>query len=171
MSVNRYDSTSGTLTSLAAGSRTWIGTKAAYEAEKQAGTLPTNCLVVITDDETEMDTVPTAGSPVAVTSDGIYKALTWREISTDTDLRTIPFNEISIVIQFYTGTYFNFACLTWPALYLSGYKPMQFTFGAYSVRALYNGSSSSGTGILDFNTFKYNDTDISSNCTVYYYIR
>lgn len=75
MSVNKYDSTSGTLTSIAAGSRTWIGTRAAYDAEKQAGTLPTNCIIVITDDETDMDTVPTEGSPVAVTSDGIYKAI------------------------------------------------------------------------------------------------
>ncbi len=75
MSVNKYDSTTGTLTSLASGARTWIGTKAAYDAEKLAGTLPTNCLIVITDDEEAMDTVPTEDSPVAVTSDGIYNAL------------------------------------------------------------------------------------------------
>ena len=75
MSVNKYDSTTGTLTTLATGDRTWVGTKAAYDAQKQAGTLPNDCLIVITDDEVEMDTVPTEDSPVAVTSDGIYKTL------------------------------------------------------------------------------------------------
>lgn len=50
MSVNKYDHTSGELTTLANGSRCWIGTKAAYDAEKQAGTLPSNCLIAITDD-------------------------------------------------------------------------------------------------------------------------
>ena len=74
MSVSRYNSTTGELEAIASGSRTWVGTKSAYQAEKQAGTLPTNCLVVITDDEVAMDTEPTAGSPVAVTSDGIYNA-------------------------------------------------------------------------------------------------
>ena len=51
MSVNRYDSISGTLTSLATGSRTWVGTREAYDQAKQAGTLPNNCLIAITDDE------------------------------------------------------------------------------------------------------------------------
>ena len=50
MSVNKYNHTSGELTILANGSRCWIGTKAAYDAEKQAGTLPVNCLIAITDD-------------------------------------------------------------------------------------------------------------------------
>ena len=50
MSVNQYDPTTGSLTNIAAGQRTWVGTKAAYEAAKTAGTLPTNCLVAITDD-------------------------------------------------------------------------------------------------------------------------
>ena len=76
MSVQYYDKDSGTLTTLASGSRVWTGTKAAYDAEKQAGTLPNNCIIVITDDEVAMDTTPTKDSPVAVTSDGIYNALT-----------------------------------------------------------------------------------------------
>lgn len=49
MSVNRYSTESG-LQTLANGQRIWIGTKAAYDAEKQAGTLPSNCLIAITDD-------------------------------------------------------------------------------------------------------------------------
>ena len=72
MSVQYYDKDTGTLTTLASGQRTWVGTKAAYEAEKQAGTLPNNCIIVITDDEVAMDTTPTEGSPVAVTSGGLY---------------------------------------------------------------------------------------------------
>ncbi len=51
MSVNKYTTASG-LQTLANGSRVWIGTKAAYEAAKQAGTLPNDCLIAITDDET-----------------------------------------------------------------------------------------------------------------------
>lgn len=50
MSVNKYTTASG-LQTLANGSRVWIGTKAAYEAAKQAGTLPNDCLIAITDDE------------------------------------------------------------------------------------------------------------------------
>jgi len=50
MSVNKYNDQTGELTTLANGSRTWIGTKAAHDAAKQAGTLPNNCLIAITDD-------------------------------------------------------------------------------------------------------------------------
>ena len=52
MSVNRYTTESG-LQTLANGQRTWIGTKDAYEAAKQAGTLPNDCLIAITDDEND----------------------------------------------------------------------------------------------------------------------
>lgn len=55
MSVNRYDSNSGTLTALASGERTWIGTRAQYDAQKTAGTLPNSCLIVITDDEEQTE--------------------------------------------------------------------------------------------------------------------
>lgn len=51
MSVNKYDHASGNLTTLANGSRTWIGTKEVYESAKQAGTLPNDCLIAITNDE------------------------------------------------------------------------------------------------------------------------
>lgn len=53
MSVNRYDASTGELVTLASGTRTWIGTKAAYEAARSAGTLPNNCLIAITDDEVD----------------------------------------------------------------------------------------------------------------------
>ena len=75
MSINLYDKTSKNLTALASGSRIWCGTKADYDATIAADKMPNNCLIAITDDETEMDTVPTEGSPVAVTSDGLYQIL------------------------------------------------------------------------------------------------
>ena len=53
MSVNKYDASTGTLTTIANGQRTWVGTKQAYDQAKIAGTLPTNCLVAITDDEVD----------------------------------------------------------------------------------------------------------------------
>ena len=51
MSLNKYDSSTGELINIASGQRTWVGTRAAYDAAKQAGTLPNNCLIAITDDE------------------------------------------------------------------------------------------------------------------------
>ena len=50
MSLNKYDPNTGTLTTLANGQRIWLGTKAAHDAAVAAGTLPTNCLIAITDD-------------------------------------------------------------------------------------------------------------------------
>lgn len=50
MSVNRYNSSTGTLTTLANGQRMWIGTQTAYDSAEAAGTLPNNCLIAITDD-------------------------------------------------------------------------------------------------------------------------
>lgn len=76
MSVNKYNASTGELTNIASGQRTWVGTRAAYDAAKTAGTLPNNCLIIITDDETAMDTIPTEDSPVAVTSGGLYNILT-----------------------------------------------------------------------------------------------
>lgn len=51
MSLNTYDSSSGTLTNIASGSRIWTGTKEEWAALVQAGTAPRNVLVAITDDE------------------------------------------------------------------------------------------------------------------------
>ena len=53
MSVNRY-TTAGGLQTLANGQRIWIGTKEAHDQEKLAGTLPTNCLIAITNDDKEL---------------------------------------------------------------------------------------------------------------------
>lgn len=50
MSVNKYDSSTGTLTTVANGQRMWIGTQTAYDSAEAAGTLPSNCLIAITDD-------------------------------------------------------------------------------------------------------------------------
>lgn len=75
MSVNRYNASTGELTSLATGSRTWVGTREAYDQAKQAGTLPNNCLIAITDDEDDTFTDQvTKDDPRAVTSGGVYDA-------------------------------------------------------------------------------------------------
>ena len=53
MSVNKYDASTGELTNIASGQRTWVGTQEAYKAAKQAGTLPNNAIIAITDDEVD----------------------------------------------------------------------------------------------------------------------
>jgi hypothetical protein len=53
MSVNKYNASTGELTNIASGQRTWVGTQAAYKAAKQAGTLPNNAIIAITDDEVD----------------------------------------------------------------------------------------------------------------------
>lgn len=80
MSVNRYDASTGELTNIASGQRTWVGTKAAYNAAKQAGTLPNNALICITDDEN--DTIADAvtnGDSRAVTSNAVYNYVGCKE--------------------------------------------------------------------------------------------
>lgn len=52
MSVNKYDSTTGKLITLAGGTRMWIGTQSAHDLAVQNGTMPNNCMVCITDDYT-----------------------------------------------------------------------------------------------------------------------
>ncbi len=55
MSLNKYDPSTGKLTTLANGQRIWLGTKAAHDAAEAAGTLPNNCLIAITDDGNDQD--------------------------------------------------------------------------------------------------------------------
>ena len=50
MSVNKVNKTTGELVTLANGTRMWIGTQSARDAAIQAGTMPNNCMVCITDD-------------------------------------------------------------------------------------------------------------------------
>ena len=72
MSVNIYKDSSG-LQTLANGSRLWVGTKDAYNAAKQAGTLPNDILIAITDDEDDTITnLVTQDDPRAVSSGGVY---------------------------------------------------------------------------------------------------
>ena len=75
MSINKYNPQTGELTNLASGSRIWTGTKAAYDAQKQAGTLPNNCIICITDDEEELAQEVIEDDPRAVTSGAVYTAL------------------------------------------------------------------------------------------------
>ena len=74
MSVNKY--TNGELVTLSNGTRAWIGTLAAHDAAKQAGTLPTDSLIYITDDDNEFKTDQVIkDSQKVITSGGVYNAL------------------------------------------------------------------------------------------------
>lgn len=77
MSVNKYNPSTGTLTTLASGDRTWIGTKAQYDAQKTAGTLPNNALIVITDDEqqTEAEQISYDNTDSGLTADNVQDAI------------------------------------------------------------------------------------------------
>ena len=55
MSLNKYNSETGELTTLASGTRMWIGTKSAHDLAAAAGTLPSNCLISIIDDAPDSD--------------------------------------------------------------------------------------------------------------------
>lgn len=63
MSVNRYNASTGELTTLANGTQIWTGTEAAYKAQKQAGTLPNNSIICITDDEADYNHYSTEETP------------------------------------------------------------------------------------------------------------
>lgn len=77
MSVNKYNSQTGQLTCLANGSRIWVGTKAAYEAARQAGTMPTDVLVAITDDEqqAEAEQISYDNTDSGLTADNVQDAI------------------------------------------------------------------------------------------------
>jgi hypothetical protein len=74
MSVNKYTTESGLVT-LANGSRIWVGTKEAYEQARQAGTMPTDVLVALTNDDEELAQEVIEDDPRAVTSGAVYTAL------------------------------------------------------------------------------------------------
>lgn len=66
MSVNVYNSQSGSLQTVANGQRTWVGTRAAYEQARMAGTLPNNALIAITDDEHDYNHYSTDEAPTGM---------------------------------------------------------------------------------------------------------
>ena len=80
MSVNLFKD--GELINIAAGSRVWIGTKEAHAQAVAAGTMPNNCIVCITDDNTEAADVVEAGNMNPVTSNAVYAALGAGKIKT-----------------------------------------------------------------------------------------
>lgn len=53
MSLNKYNPATGNLENIASGQRTAVYTKEAYETAKEAGTLPTDTVVMIIDDVNE----------------------------------------------------------------------------------------------------------------------
>lgn len=75
MSVNKVNKTTGELTTLANGTRMWIGTKAAHDAAVAAGTMPNNCMVCITDDGSDKTTkFPDYVHPLTVASTTAWTA-------------------------------------------------------------------------------------------------
>ena len=99
MSVNKYNSTTGELENIASGQRTWVGTKAAYDAAKSAGNLPNNALICITDDEDDTITdAVTDGDSRAVTSNAVFDALEGKANM----LRTSISNGQTLKVQFTT---------------------------------------------------------------------
>ena len=95
MSVNKYNASTGKLTNLASGSRTWIGTKAAYEAEQQAGTLPTDAIICITDDDEGLAQEVIEGDPRAVTSNAVAEAIDNININDLFEIKTYMANIIA----------------------------------------------------------------------------
>ena len=78
MSINKYNSQTGLLEPVT-GTRTWIGTKVELTAARTAGTLPTDSLIIVTDDEDDTFTDQvTEDDPRAITSGGVYDALAIR---------------------------------------------------------------------------------------------
>lgn len=75
MSVNKYNDQTGELQVLANGSRIWVGTKEAYEQARQAGTMPTDILVALTNDDEELAQEVIEDDPRAVTGGAVYTAL------------------------------------------------------------------------------------------------
>ena len=74
MSVNKYNSTTGQLEPLSQ-QRIWVGTEAEYTAAVSAGTIGTDMLIYITDDEQGPTDVVEANNKYAVQSGAVYDAL------------------------------------------------------------------------------------------------
>lgn len=72
MSVNKVDKTTGELVTLANGTRMWIGTKSAHDAAVQAGTMPNNCMVCITDDANDFTSGSCTPTSYVTNSDLFY---------------------------------------------------------------------------------------------------
>lgn len=67
MSVNVYNPQTGLLSAVASSNRVWTGTKAQFEAAQQAGTLPLNSVLFITDDEEDY---PIGNTDISEIGDG-----------------------------------------------------------------------------------------------------
>ena len=74
MSLNKYNSTSGELEPISQ-NRMWIGTEAEYSAAVSAGTIGTDMLIYITDDEEGPTDVVEKNNKYAVQSGAVYDAI------------------------------------------------------------------------------------------------
>lgn len=72
MSVNKRDSTTGELVTLASGTRMWIGTKTVHDLAVQQGTMPNNCMVCITDDANDFTSGTATNTDVSPNSTLYY---------------------------------------------------------------------------------------------------
>lgn len=125
MSVNRYDASTGELTNIASGQRTWVGTQAAYKAAKQAGTLPNNAIIAITDDEQDHNHYSTEETETGmywIDGKPIYRKVIETTSPTAVNIDTIIYSMGGIdsfidmfgyVINPSYGTYNQFMPLNW----------------------------------------------------------
>jgi hypothetical protein len=167
MSVNKYTTASG-LQTLANGSRVWIGTKANHAAARQAGTLPTDCLICITDDDDEYKTDQVIeDSQMTITSGGVYDALQVTSSQLTTGMNIYRFGKLRIIQAI------NISALPSTALD-EGDRPAQ------TVRGFLNVNNAASWFIININTdgtmsacdYKYDTTSVSSggNFTVCYFV-
>ena len=72
MSVNKRDSTTGELVTLASGTRMWVGTKTAHDLAVQQGTMPNNCMVCITDDANDFTSGKAVNTSYVTASSNLF---------------------------------------------------------------------------------------------------
>lgn len=184
MSVNQVNQTTGELISLAGGTRTWIGTKVAYEQQKQAGTLPNNCLIAITDDEEELAQEVIKDDPRAVTSGAVYDAThgaDYIEVTAD-GVKTVQalLQELWALVdgdKVTANTTFQYVTSTRKVIFhLRNWNAAEWSFGSYNCK--YNNTAFiidyilvSSTGYWEElttpNTIKDHGVDVESNGVKY----
>ncbi len=171
MSSNKVNKTTGELVTLANGSRMWIGTKAVHDAAEQAGTLPSNVLIAITDDygDATVDVVED-GNMNPVTSNAVYDAFAKLDaiIQDSKDSRgwiQIPCpiiwdgntsrNNLEYFTDFYLLSKYDINVQEVSIQGVANYQPSQFTAERYGnlVRVTYNTVTTNYAGRLGFIRF------------------
>ena len=171
MSSNKVNKTTGELVTLANGMRCWIGTKAAHDAAVQAGTMPNNCMVALTDDyeDATVDVVED-GNMHPVTSNAVYDAFAKMDavIQASKDSRgwiQIPCpiiwdgntsrNSLMYFTDFYLLSMYDINVQEVSIQGVANYQPSQFTAERFGnlVRVTYNSVTTNYAGRLGFIRF------------------